>query len=293
LRSTWFRLINFLTVDSGGWRAVFGALLRALLVGAAAAFARAFVHETDGKFKFDLTLFVIIVGAFAVTNVISHFFDVFVRGGSVLKPINGRVFRSKRKTQTAAVLARIAFLTRRGHTTTKELEQLVTDILDCIALHVRDARGSHDEDRIDVFVSLLVEDGNDFVVVARDSGLHSIKHRRPVPVRHPKGMMIASRATEAKRAVSVGDLCHEYPEGPQNKPYRSILAIPMINDDEVVSVVSIDSTRPYFFQSFKTGDVENELENGLLPYIQTLRLALEQLGHPVPMWGLASGSGTH
>ena len=42
-------------------------------------------------------------------------------------------------------------------------------------------------------------------------------------------------------------------------------------------MLSIDSSRPYFFQSFRRGAVENELENGLQPYLQTLLLALESL----------------
>ena len=130
-----------------------------------------------------------------------------------------------------------------------------------------------------MFASLLIEHCDEFVVVARDSGLHSVKYKRIVPVRYPKGAMLAARCVAARCAVSVGDLCEEYPEGPTNKPYRSILAVPLIASDgeAVFAVVSIDSSRPYFFQSFRKGAVENELENTLQPYLQTLLLALENL----------------
>lgn len=78
--------------------------------------------------------------------------------------------------------------------------------------------------------------------------------------------------------LSVGRLIHEYPETNRSKPYQSILAIPLVATDErVIGALSIDSTRPYFFQSFTPGQTEDALENGLQPYLQLILLALEGL----------------
>lgn len=275
----WHKIGNFFTVDSGGWRAIVGATLRYGIAAAAVAFAKSFSHGADGQFKFDFATFWIIVGVFSAVNVLSNLWDAAVRGGRLFRPIHGSVFREKRKQRTAAVLRKISVLLAKDNVAPREARELITDILDCIALHVRDARGSHNEQRFDVFASLLMEDGDHLVVVARDAGLHTSKYQRPVPARYPKGGMLAARSILAKQALSVGELCDEYPEAPTNKPYRSILTIPVIGSDEatVLAVVSIDSSRPYFFQSFQRGFVENELENSLQPYLQTLVLALEQL----------------
>jgi hypothetical protein len=273
----WYKVANFFVVDSGGWRVLFGATVRAVMLGAAVSVGRSVTHGTDGAVTFDWRLFGITVGAVAVVNFLSNGFEVATRGGHLLRPIHGHVFRQERKAKSAAVLARISFLLR-AESTAKNVAGVVTNILDCIALHVRDARGSHDKERTDVFVCLLVEDGEDMVVVARDSGQHSTRYRREIPARYPKASMLAGRALIAKRALGVGELVRDYPEGPTNKPYRSVLAIPVLREDgSALGVVSVDSTRPYFFESFKSGHVENELETGLLPYTQTLLLALDSL----------------
>ena len=53
--------------------------------------------------------------------------------------------------------------------------------------------------------------------------------------------------------------------------------VKMISSDDatVLGALSVDSSRPYFFQSFTPGSVANDLENSLQPYIQTLMLMLE------------------
>jgi hypothetical protein len=161
----------------------------------------------------------------------------------------------------------------------RDAYRLVVQILDCIVSNVRDARGSHDKKRPEVFASFLVEDGEDLVVVARDSDLHTAAYKRSVPARYDKANMLATRSLRARRALSVADVAREYPEGPQNKPYRSILTIPVIgrDDESVLGVVSVDCSRPYFFKSVQQVAIESDLENDLLPYLQTLALVLEGL----------------
>lgn len=269
---------NFLTVDSGGWRAVLGALLRSAILAAALAFSKSIGHQPDGQWTFDYQFFFASVGVIACVNLLSNLLDIGLRGGSLLSPTNGRMFRQERKKATAGLIRRIGANLDGQTVSNKEAQKIISTILDCIALHVRDARGSHNKDRIEVFASLLIDDGQDVVVVVRDNLLHSDKYRRPVPQKYPKGGMLATRALTAKRVLSVGDLCTEYPEAPTNKPYRSILAIPIFGTDESpLAVVSVDSSRAYFFQSFQRDKAENDLENGLLPYLELLVLALENL----------------
>lgn len=272
------KLKNFLVVDTGGVRVFVGAGVRLALIGATVAFGKSLAHNADGQFTFDWGLFGAIICAIVFFNIVSNILDVLLRGGALLPPIHGHFFRAERKQHTAAALRRISLLLTEEPRSHEKMRELLPSILDCVVLHVRDARGSHDKDRVDVFGSLLLEDKDDLVVVARDSFLHSPQYRRQTPVRYGKATMLAARAIAARRALSVGDLCAEYPEAPKNKPYRSILAIPVIaTDDTVLGALSIDSTRPYFFQSFQRSSVENSLENGLMPYVALLVLALEAI----------------
>jgi len=83
----------------------------------------------------------------------------------------------------------------------------------------------------------------------------------------------------ARKVLSVGELIYSYPEGPQNKPYRSILGIPLFGaqGDAAYGALSIDCSEPYFFDSFSPGQVENDLENSLQPYAHLITLTLEAL----------------
>jgi len=91
--------------------------------------------------------------------------------------------------------------------------------------------------------------------------------------------MLCGRAMERRKVLSVGVLTQAYPEGPMNKPYQSILAIPLFGAkrDTPYGALSIDCSRPYFFESFVPGQVENDLENSLQPYAHLITLALETL----------------
>jgi putative methionine-R-sulfoxide reductase with GAF domain len=80
-------------------------------------------------------------------------------------------------------------------------------------------------------------------------------------------MMLATKAFETGDHAFVGDVHAEY--GDTEKPYRSILALPVRGESSVIAVVSIDSARPYHF------DLEShDLERYLSPYIALLEWTL-------------------
>ena len=116
-------------------------------------------------------------------------------------------------------------------TSVDDTKAILRDLLDVIVLHVRDHRGNFRDDRIEVFANLLLVDGQDLVVVARDKGSHSVRYHRPVPARHARSAMLCGRAIESKKVLTVGLLTQAYPEGPVNKPYKSILALPLFSAD--------------------------------------------------------------
>jgi hypothetical protein len=142
-----------------------------------------------------------------------------------------------------------------------QVERHQREVLELIAMYVR----SHREDASanEIFVNLLVEDGDDMVVVARDRD-----HRKPV-ARYPKEKMIVAVALDRGTMQCTGDVAKEW--GIRDRTYRSILAIPVRSENRILGVVSIDSTRANHF------DIEcEELERFLAPYIALLVWTLER-----------------
>jgi hypothetical protein len=205
-------------------------------------------------------------------------FHLLTKGGRLLRPVHGAVWRQERKSATAAIIERINEQLGADTVDVEKVRATITDVLRVIAIHVRDHRGDHR--RLRVFANLLLPDGDDLVVVARDPTLHTEHYHRDIPKRYKKALLAAGRAFDGKAAVSVGELTVQYPEGPKNKPYASILALPLFGSstgNTPIGVVSIDCSRPYFFETFAPGAIENELENNLAPYLRTLVLVLESL----------------
>jgi hypothetical protein len=143
------------------------------------------------------------------------------------------------------------------------IERFQKEALDLIANYVRDHRA--DYKRTQIYVNLLVEDGNDLVVVRRD------EPHRARSARYPKQGMLAWKVLQAGDALTTGNVYADFPETPAGKPYRSILALPIVVETErtTVGVVSIDSSRPYHFES----DFLN-LVKGLMPYVALLAWTL-------------------
>lgn len=278
MRKFLIQLKNFLAVDYG-WREFLHWLITTALIASIFGLGRGLQHRKDGSLSFDWPLFFAVVGGVILINVVSNLWDALARGKKLVGPVHGQKWRTQRKIAAAAILQRVNERLDRKPVDPEELQVLLADLLDCIVLHIRDVRGSHREDKVDVFANLLLVDGDELVVVARDSNLQGEHFYREIPKRYPSASMVAGRAITAGCALSVGDLTAEYREAPRNKPYRSILAVPVIaSDGETrLGALSIDSSRPYFFQTFQQGKVENELENGLQPYVHTLTLILEGL----------------
>jgi GAF domain-containing protein len=153
---------------------------------------------------------------------------------------------------------------RRGSLTNPEVAEYQKEALCLIASFVRGHRA--DPSGTEIFANLLVEDGDDLVVVARNQD-----HRNP-GARYPKEGMLAWGAILSGNAVCVGDIKKCIPSEASTKPYRSIMAIPVMGEDRILGVVSIDSTRPHHF------DAElNDLERYLAPYVCLLGWSITAL----------------
>lgn len=263
---------TFIGVDVG-----MGGLIRLALYSAVPALAVAF-NKGLGKDIFDWTLFWEVFLVITIIGVITNLLNSSLTFKDLLSPGSGHVWRNDRKAATAAIIKKLSANIGKADLPVTEVRSLLTDLLDIVALHVRDHRGSHSKDKHEVFANILLEDGEKLTVVARDSILHKMEYERKIPLSYSKSTMLCGRSLESRKALSVGDLTHAYPEGPKNKPYRSILAIPLFGtDDTPYGVLSIDSSRPYFFESFITDQVENDLENSLQPYLQLITMILECL----------------
>ena len=142
-----------------------------------------------------------------------------------------------------------------------EVHRFQADALRLIASYVRshraDARGT------EIFVNLLVPQGDELVVVARNE-----EHRRP-RARYPRSALFAAEALEGGMTVLTGNITQEDPAA-RGKPYRRVLCIPVHGDAGVLGVVTIDSTRRHHC------DLEaDELVRYLLPYVALLGWTLE------------------
>jgi hypothetical protein len=251
-----------------------------LLIGVCVALPVALTrgYGKGGDSTFHWGEFFLVLAIVAIGNAARVVFAGLSAGRKILRPVHGGVWRVDRKIRTAAILKKVNALLDARPADVQQVRRLIEDLLALVVSHVRDHRGNHE--RVDVFANLLLVDGEELVVVARDPNLMTSKDlKRTTPARYPKAVLAAGRAIEARTVVAVGDYHEDYPELPKNKPYRSVLAIPLIPRDDrpPIGALCVDSSRPYFFESFKPGIVENDLENSLAPYSHTLLLALEAL----------------
>ena len=241
------------------------------------AFLQGF-RDFDKK-GFDWHTFWTVFLVVTVVGIVANIINSSMTFRRILSPGAGRIWRTQRKSVTAAIIQRLNRHITHKTATPAEVQKNHRDLLDVIVLHVRDHRGNFRNDRPRVFANLLLEDGADLIVVVRDSFSHSPQYHRPIPTRYPKSTLLCGRAIEARKVLSVGVLTQQYPEGPTNKPYKSILAIPLFGaqGDLPYGALSVDCSQPYFFESFIPGQVENDLENSLQPYAHLITLTLEAL----------------
>jgi len=278
-RKLYYVTRSFLGVEVG-----IGGLIRIMLYSGFPALAVAFQQGMKNDpvpaspTGFHWNTFFTVFSVITLVGMISNLFNMSITMRSLLSPGAGRIFRLERKVATSAILKTINLRLKGEMATGVEVQKLLSSILDIIVLHVKDHRGSFRRDSPDVFANVLIDCGHQLTVVARDSLLHGNDYHRPIPSTYTKSSMVCGRAIDSRKPLSVGMLTEDYPEAPKNKPYQSILAIPLISSDDLVvyGALSIDSTRPYFFESFVPGQVENDLENSLLPYLQLITLVLER-----------------
>lgn len=159
----------------------------------------------------------------------------------------------------AEFYALIKTMCRRDSASSAEVHAFQEATLRLIASYVR----GHRADRAgkEVFVNLLVEEGDDLVVVARN-----VTHREP-RARYPKRTLLAWQALTSGDAMTTGDVEQDF--GTVGKPYKSILAIPIRGQHRILAVLSVDSSRKHQFD-----DVCKELDRYLMPYIALLEWTL-------------------
>ena len=167
---------------------------------------------------------------------------------------------------------------RRENLTRLEIAEYQKEALCLIVSFVRGHRA--DPSGTEIFANLLVEDGNDLVVVARNQD-----HRNP-GARYPKDGMLAWGAILSGNSVCMGDIKKCAPSQASTKPYRSIMAIPVMGEDRILGAVSIDSTRPHHF------DAEmNDLERYLAPYVCLLGWSIAASGSMIVEQPVATDKG--
>ncbi|HEY5957242.1 MAG TPA: GAF domain-containing protein [Polyangiaceae bacterium] len=143
--------------------------------------------------------------------------------------------------------------------------QYQCECLRLIASYVRNHRADWAGDEI--YVNLLIEDGDDLVVVARD------REHRIAGARYPKKKMVVWKAIQTGTTLAENDIGKAVAQT-EEKTYRSILAIPVRGKaGEVLGAVSVDSRHPHHFE----GQVL-ALEKYLLPYVCLLAWTIDNTG---------------
>ncbi len=262
-----------------GFGGLFRFFVNSVILGLSTAILK---YSASGKF--DLQVFLVATLTLTLSNLTLNLLEASPQGKKLLSPGAGQVWRSDRKAETGAILKRITVLARsKKSPSPTEVRTLLSDILGVIVKHVRDHRGCS-KVGVDVFANILIDDEKEsLIVVARNPDALTPQYRREVPQTYKKVDLFCSRVLSSNKTLTLSELVEAYPEGPKNKPYRSILAIPIISSDdsETYGVLSIDCTFPYFFDSFSPGKIENDMQISLLPYTQLIVLTLELLvGNP-------------
>jgi hypothetical protein len=145
----------------------------------------------------------------------------------------------------------------------RELERFQQEVIELIVNYVRDHRV--DFRGAKVFANLMIPDGDDVVVITRSDP------QRPCPARYPLQVVsVAARVLATGTLCSTGRVYADHPDTLPDKPYKSILALPIRANQQTIGVVSLDSEVECHFDSW-----EDELAATLMPYTQFLSIALQ------------------
>jgi hypothetical protein len=188
-----------------------------------------------------------------------------VRAWQLSSPAHMQLLRRNYGERKLKLYTLLQDLQRTQPLTPDEVGRFQQEALALIANYVRDHRA--DRAGTLIYVNLLVEDGDDLVVVARD------QPHRDRSARYPKSLMLATHALVTQQAATVGDVYVDFPDTPTGKPYRSIMVVPVVLEAErrAVGVVSIDSSQPYHFETDFKG-----LVTALMPYACLLAWTLKK-----------------
>jgi putative methionine-R-sulfoxide reductase with GAF domain len=187
-------------------------------------------------------------------------------GGLLLKAVKAtapegitylRTNYTQRKYALSAMLDKVY---RHRDMNPSEVQAYRQEVLQVITQYVRDHRG--DWGGRSIFANLLVPDGDEIVVLARNQ-----EHRK-AKVRCQKRDMLSTEVFETGEIFVVGDLQSEHPGSPK-KPYSSFMVMPIRLGTMIVGAVSVDSAEKYRFD-FEADD----LAIGLLPYLKLLAWTL-------------------
>ncbi len=151
---------------------------------------------------------------------------------------------------------------RRCPPTEREVSTFQKNALRLIATYVRDHRS--DLKGRNIFVSLLVSEGDRIVVLARSDAKRPLLQSYRVDE-----CSVSWAAISTGIPHSTGDVYRDAPNTPMGKPYKSILALPICLENQILGAVSVDSGEPYHFEGH-----EEELEIQLAPYVQLLAVTL-------------------
>ena len=192
------------------------------------------------------------------------------KGWRELSPKNMQLLQRNYIQRKLMLTRAIQDLQRAQDMSPSQVARFQQETLQLIAAYVRDHR--LDTRGTTIFVNLLVEDGDDLVVVARD------RDHRIGNARSKKWGMQCYAAISTGAPQLIGDLYAEVPDAPPGKPYRSILAIPVRYEGQILGAVSIDSSRRYHFdREFR------DLVEYVQPYVSLLAWTLPRRATRLPV----------
>ncbi len=166
-----------------------------------------------------------------------------------------------RRNLTSAHINRINRYILAGCVTKDDFKDLVSGILDCIAMSVQETRCDHQ--RVKIHANLVVEKDEDkYSIIARTD---KSRYKRE----YDKGKCLCSDVFDTKKPKSWGNVLISSKRWHERVPYKSFMALPVLDLEasKCLAVVTVDSKEYHHFD----GVHENYYEL-LKPYLETLSL---------------------
>ncbi len=170
-----------------------------------------------------------------------------------------------RKLQTSAAIVELYRNLGANKLGANEMRGCRETILACVASHVEDVLGLLDSDCVSAALLDFSDGDHKMCVTARaPSG-------RQVPKTYERENLVAWHAID-RGCLEVVDDVRGDPRWSQvdNRPYRSVFAIPVVSDNRAFGAISLDLKKPYAF----FGRAQ-EIAVGLTPYIAVLAMTYQ------------------